>query len=140
MARSKPTGLTANQVVSRNLREARLILGLTQEQAAAQLEQLTGKHWSKSTYSLAENPGGRVKRWDADDLYALALVFNQPVSFFLSPPPGTTVRTGSGRVVQSVTAQRRVLRGGGELQAVSRLLGGPRALREAADLLEQEDQ
>ena len=131
------THLSPNQVVAHNLRRARQELGWTQEDAAEQLERVTGERWSKSTFSSAENPRSkRTRHFDADLLYALALTFHRTVPDFLVPPPGVTV-TGARGVAQSVPAQRKTL-GGGQLQAVGRLLD-PRALREVADLLEQED-
>ena len=138
MAKDTTAGLTVNEIVAHNLREARQVLGMTQQQAAEQLTKVTGHKWTKTALSQAESSSsGRIRRFDADDLYALAVVFNQPVGFFLEPPPGARVKTGSGKAVQSSQAARTLLGGTGDLQAVSRLLGGPRTLRHVADLLEQ---
>jgi hypothetical protein len=61
---------------------------MTQEQAAQSLGAQTGRPWSKASYSAAERAshGGRVKEWSANELVALAITFNLPVSYFFLPP------------------------------------------------------
>jgi transcriptional regulator with XRE-family HTH domain len=86
--------MTANQLVAYNLRRARTLLGLTQEQAARELEPYLGERWSKRVFSAAERSvtGERVRQFTADQLVAFAAAFDLPVSFFLeAPSPGMTV-------------------------------------------------
>lgn len=80
--------ITANQLVAYNLARIRKALGLSQEQAAKQLEPYLGEHWSKAVYSAAERSyhGKRVRHFTADDLTALSLAFGVPVTYFLMPP------------------------------------------------------
>lgn len=80
--------MTPNQLVALNLRRARTLLGLTQEQAAERLEPYLGERWSKRSFSAAERSvaGERIRQFSADDLVALAAAFDLPVSFFLAIP------------------------------------------------------
>jgi transcriptional regulator with XRE-family HTH domain len=90
MTESRVTArVTPNQVVAFNLRAARLLLGLTQEQAAERLEPYLGERWSKRVFSAAERSfvGERVRQFTVDDLIAFAAAFDFPVSFFLAAPP-----------------------------------------------------
>ena len=80
---------TMNQVVGFNLRLARQLRGLTQEQAAQALaRQQRGKPWSKATWSAAEHSidGQVVRQFTADDLVDFSLVFDLPPDWFLYPP------------------------------------------------------
>lgn len=86
----KPFALTPNQIVAANLRRARLEHRLTQDEATARLEPHLGARWSRATYSAVEHSvdaGGRIRRFDADDLVALSKAFERPISYFLLPPP-----------------------------------------------------
>lgn len=81
--------MTTNQVVAHNLREARLLRGLTQEQAAEKLEPYLGTRWSVPVFSAAERSvaSERVREFSADDVHALSRAFNLPITFFFRPPP-----------------------------------------------------
>jgi transcriptional regulator with XRE-family HTH domain len=79
--------LTGNQTVAYNLRRAREVHGLTQEQAAERLEPFLGERWSKATFSAAERSveGKRVRKFDADEVLAFAEGFGLPVAWFFLP-------------------------------------------------------
>jgi len=80
--------LDANQVVAHNLARARALRGWTQEQAAELLEEHLGVRWSKSSWSTAERSagGGRVKKFDAEEIIAFSHTFKLPVAWFFLPP------------------------------------------------------
>ena len=92
--------LTANQVVSYRLREARLRRGWTQQEAAEHLAPYLGVRWSPASFSAAERSvdGGRVRQFSADDLLAFARAFDLPLPSFLIPPPGVRVACPDGEV------------------------------------------
>lgn len=81
-------GLTPNQLVAYNLRRARELRGWTQEQAAERLEPYIGVRWSKAVFSAAERSitGSRVRQFDADELVALSLAFDLPLTWWFLPP------------------------------------------------------
>lgn len=92
-------GLTANQVVSYNLAQARELKGWTQEEAAEALAPHLGRRWSRASFSAAERSvdGDRIRMFDADEIVALARTFDLPVSWFFMPPmpwaaPGIPVK------------------------------------------------
>lgn len=97
--------LTVDQVVAHNLRRARELRGMTQEESAEALEPYIGRRWSKATWSLAETSDertDRLRRFSARDVLAFALVFDVPVQWFYLPPhfedgSGVIVRTNPGR-------------------------------------------
>lgn len=80
--------LTANQVVAHNLARARAMRGWTQEEAAERLEEWLGVRWSKSSWSTAERSagGGRVRKFDAEEIIAFSHTFKLPVAWFFLPP------------------------------------------------------
>jgi len=82
-------GMTPNQIIAFNLKRARELRGLTQEQAAELLEPHLGVRWSKSSFSAAESSaaeGTRRRVFSADEIQAFADGFNLPPAwFFLSP-------------------------------------------------------
>lgn len=80
--------LSPNQVVAYNLLYARTMRGLTQEEAAEQLEPHLGTRWSKASFSAAERSmvGDRKRKFSADEIVAFARTFDVPVSFFFIPP------------------------------------------------------
>ena len=82
-------GLTPNQVVAFNLRNARTWKGWTQEQACDALEPFIGSRWSKANYSAAERSvdGHRIRQFNADEIVAFARAFEVPVTWFFMPPP-----------------------------------------------------
>jgi transcriptional regulator with XRE-family HTH domain len=83
---------TPNQVVAHNLRAARELRGLTQEQAAEQLEPFLGERWSVAVFSAAERSvaGKRIREFDADTIHAFARAFELPVGYFFLPPDANT--------------------------------------------------
>jgi len=84
---------TPNQMVAYNLRRARTLLGWTQEEAAEKLEPNLGERWSKATFSAAERSVAhpeRMRQFSADELVAIAVTFELPVTFFLEPAPPQT--------------------------------------------------
>jgi len=87
--------LTPNQVVAYNVIELRKEKGWTQQEAARRLDPWLGKLWSKATFSAVERSieSGR-KKFDADEVAALALAFDVPVSRLFIPP----IRTDSAPV------------------------------------------
>lgn len=90
MARPKtaPTSWTASQVVAHNLTRARQLRGLTQAEVAKRLSTFTGTNWSQATVAQAEGSvlGVRVRQFTANELVALARVFDLPVLYFFLPP------------------------------------------------------
>lgn len=92
------TVMTANQVVSHRLREARLRRDWTQEEAGEHLAPYLGVRWSPASFSAAERSvdGGRVRQFSADDLLAFARTFELPLPSFLIPPPGVRVACPDG--------------------------------------------
>jgi transcriptional regulator with XRE-family HTH domain len=82
--------VNANQLVAYNLRRAREERGWTQEQAAVALEERLGLRWSKASFSVAERSGDddatRKREFDADELVAIAAVFQKPVAWFFTMP------------------------------------------------------
>jgi transcriptional regulator with XRE-family HTH domain len=135
MAQNKQVELTMNEVVARNMREARRERGWTLDETGKRLEESTGKRWSKATLSAAErSTGGRVRRFDADDLLALVVVFGMPLSRFMSPPAGTRLVREKGTMPSSgAFARAQMFPEREQLYATL-----PAALRDAADLLEKE--
>jgi transcriptional regulator with XRE-family HTH domain len=101
-------GLSPNQLVAYNLRRARELRGWTQEQAAAHLEPYVGTRWSKGTFSAAERSvaGGRVRQFDADELVALSLAFDLPLTWWFLPPEDdpAVVRLPGPELVEQVGA------------------------------------
>src|SRR6266542_1271519 len=88
--------MTPNQLVAFNLRRARELRGWTQEEAAERLEPYLGIRWSKGTFSAAETSakGGRVRLFNADEIAALSLAFDLPLTWWFLPP-----RRAAGSVV-----------------------------------------
>lgn len=83
----KPT-LTINQLVAMNVQRVRKARGWSQEELGEALTRLTNRKWSPASVSAAESSwrGGRVRRFDANELVAFSLIFKLPVSHFLLPP------------------------------------------------------
>lgn len=80
--------------MAHNLRQARDLWGLTQEEAAERLAPfLTTRarkgRWSGADVSIAErsvDADARGREFTADDVFAFALAFDLPVTYFLIPP------------------------------------------------------
>src|SRR5215218_6958493 len=77
--------MTPNQTVAYNLRRARELRGITQREAAEAISHHADTPWSTESYAQAERAarGPRSRRFDADELHALAKAFELPVTFFL---------------------------------------------------------
>jgi transcriptional regulator with XRE-family HTH domain len=88
---AEPAGLDVNAVVSYNLRAIRERRGMTQQQVADRLAQLTGHLLPQASISAMERgfDGERRRRFDAHELYLLAVVFDVPIAYFFIPPPDT---------------------------------------------------
>jgi transcriptional regulator with XRE-family HTH domain len=86
--------MTANQLVAYNLRRARKLRDLTQEQAAERLEPYLGRKWSKAVFSAAETSveSDRVREFSADELLAFTAAFNLPLAWFFIPPEEAELR------------------------------------------------
>lgn len=78
---------TINQLVAYNMTRARRSRGWTQQEVAERLEKYTGRPWSKASISAAERAwqGGRPRKFDANELVALSVIFETPVAYFLLP-------------------------------------------------------
>jgi transcriptional regulator with XRE-family HTH domain len=84
-------GLDVNAVVSYNLKAIRERRGMTQQQVADELAQLTGHLLPQASISAMERgfDGERRRRFDAHELYLLSVVFDVPIAYFFIPPPDT---------------------------------------------------
>lgn len=71
------------EIVGRNVRDAREATGLTQEELGKRLEDLVGREWPRQTVSTAEK-GGRS--FTASELLALSLVTKVSVAGLFTPP------------------------------------------------------
>lgn len=87
--------ITPDQIVALNLRRARELLRLTQDEAALRLEPWLGERWSRFAFSATERSAtsGRTRHFNATQIVAFAAAFELPVGFFLKPSdamPDTT--------------------------------------------------
>lgn len=82
--------LNINQVVAYNLRVAREMRGMTQEQLAAKLTDLLGRRVTQSTVSSLERAwdGERRREFDVHEVAGYAIALDLPMLWFLLPPPG----------------------------------------------------
>jgi hypothetical protein len=80
--------LSPCQVVAWNLERLRRARGWSQDQAAKQLEPYLGYRLSRAAFSQAERSldGGKIRRFDADEIVAFSRVFEVPVGCFFGPP------------------------------------------------------
>lgn len=83
--------LDANAVVAHNLRAIRERTGWTQRRVAEELSRLTGRAVTEADIAARElvASGRRRHRFDAHELYLLAVVFDVPIVYFFLPPPGS---------------------------------------------------
>jgi transcriptional regulator with XRE-family HTH domain len=86
--------MTGNQLVAYNLRRARELRDLTQEQAAERLEPYLGRKWSKAVFSAAETSvkSDRVREFSADEILAFSRAFDVPLAWFFIPPHEADMR------------------------------------------------
>jgi hypothetical protein len=134
--------ITANQLVAANLRRARELRGLTQEQAAEQLEPYLGTRWSPAVFSAAETSvrTKRVREFTANEIVAFASVFELPVTWFFLPAETNgfaRVRCGGARELAPGELVDALFPYGGNTDVAVRLVGIikrlPAKLRSAAD-------
>lgn len=76
--------VSADQIVAANVRYYREQADLTQKELG---EMLGLSYKNISAIELSARPGAPPRRFNADDLIRLAVVFRVPVSAFLLPPP-----------------------------------------------------
>jgi transcriptional regulator with XRE-family HTH domain len=84
-------GIDVNAIVSYNVKAVRERRGMTQEDVAEGLARLTGHRLPQASISAMERgfDGNRRRRFDAHELYLLAVVFDVPIAYFFLPPPKT---------------------------------------------------
>jgi transcriptional regulator with XRE-family HTH domain len=101
-------GMDVNAIVSYNVKAARERRGMTQEDVAEGLARLTGHRLPQASISAMERgfDGTRRRRFDAHELYLLAVVFNVPIAYFFLPPPdaGAQVLADAQRPVSELYA------------------------------------
>lgn len=85
--KSRPT-YTVNQVIASNVAKARMLRGWTQQEAADALAPYLGTKMSTASFSAIERSvdGGRVREFDADEVFAFARGFDLPIGWFFTPP------------------------------------------------------
>lgn len=88
--RAKPKSLVLSpcQIVAWNLAQQRQARGWSQAEMAKRLEPYLGYRMSRAAISKAERSlyDGPIRRFDADEIFALARIFNKPVGDFFLPP------------------------------------------------------
>lgn len=87
---NKSSELDVNAIVSFNVRALRERRNWTQQYVAQKLSMLTGHVLPQASISAMEGgyEGDRRRRFDAHELYLLALVFDVPITYLFMPPPG----------------------------------------------------
>ncbi len=81
--------MSFNQVVAFNLEAHRRAQRWTQARLGKELERFLGVRWSKASVSAAERSteGKRIKKFDADEIAAIAKALSIPAWQLLLPPP-----------------------------------------------------
>ena len=81
--------MDVNAVVSFNVKTIRERRGLTQQQVADRLAELTGHRLPQASISAMERgfDGERRRRFDAHELYLLSVVFDVPIAYFFDDLP-----------------------------------------------------
>ena len=130
MARRKNANAwTPNQIVAYRVHEARRMRGWTQEQAAKELEPYLGSKLSTASFSAIERSfaGGRIRKFNADEILALARGFRLPIGWFFTPPP----------VMDNIDISTPDAKGGGwePLLLIDAILGSPATLPEWEEAL-----
>ena len=89
-----PSAADLNEVVAYNFRRARELRGLTQDEAAVQLEPFLGVRLPQASVSALERSYGGDKRreFDAQEILAFACGFDLPLIWFFLPPADDTRR------------------------------------------------
>jgi transcriptional regulator with XRE-family HTH domain len=80
--------ITSNQLVAYNLKQLRNGRKWTQKDVGDRIAKVLGKRWSKAVVSNAERSidGKRIAKFDADEIVALARLFEVPVDRLFTPP------------------------------------------------------
>jgi transcriptional regulator with XRE-family HTH domain len=102
-----PGRVDADAVVSYNVAAIRHQRGWTQEEVAERLGVFSGRRLPKSSMSMERGfERGRTRRFNAQELYLLSVVFDVPVAYFFLPPPGAeaTELADTGRPVVDLYA------------------------------------
>lgn len=89
MADTDQAQMSMNQLVAYNLERARRERGMSQEELGAQLFIRTRTKWSKATVSAAVRSAHsteRIRKFDANEIAAFALIFELPIAYFFTPP------------------------------------------------------
>lgn len=72
--------MSAAENISGRVRRLRKLKGWTQAEAVGQFNRVSGENWSEASWGLAERVGkGRQRAWTANEIYALAQLFEVPV-------------------------------------------------------------
>jgi transcriptional regulator with XRE-family HTH domain len=81
--------MSAAENISRNVRRLRRARGWKQAEVAEHMAALTGSPWSAATWGAAEraSEAGRTKSWTANEIAALAELFDMPVGDLFEPQP-----------------------------------------------------
>lgn len=108
--------VSVNQIVGYNLARLRKAGGLTQGYLSEFLWGMTGIRWSKASISAAERSwdGVRVRKFDSDELLALAAALYVPVEALLLPPEefdasNVRVSMGNGELTWSMNEYANIL-------------------------------
>ena len=88
-----------SQVVAENMRRARRMRGLTQAELGYRLRDITGAAWPRSLIAMFEaawsNENERARRLDVNQLCAVAIALDMPISWFFLPPEEIPENQGS---------------------------------------------
>jgi hypothetical protein len=86
--------LSPCQIVAWNLEKIRRARGLSQDETARKLAPYLGFRMTRAALSQAERClyGGRIRRFDADEIVAFARAFDVPVSTFFMVPESHFMR------------------------------------------------
>ncbi len=89
--------LSPCQIIAWNLERIRRSRGFTQQQAAKRLEPYLGYRLSRPAFSQAERLSGKLRRFDADEIVALARAFEVPIAYFSLRPARFSEQAGHGQ-------------------------------------------
>ena len=103
----KASEVTPNQAVAFNLAKLRRNRGWSAEYTAEQLGQLLGRKISLASYSAIERSAEttRRKRFDADEIVAIACVFSVAIWTLFEAPKGSHLRL-AGKAARAIIAER----------------------------------
>jgi transcriptional regulator with XRE-family HTH domain len=112
--------IDVNAVVSYNLKAIRERWGWTQQNVADRLSRFTNHVLPQASISAMERgfDGERRRRFDAHELYLLAVVFSVPIAYFFLPPPGSLASRLADTDVPVAELYRWLLGGPGQLDVI----------------------